>query len=209
MVFNETRNVLKKRGGELDIMISNLSNLKVGVEYSAIGKSSIVMMIYNMIEGVFSTLLQEVFDYAIQNCHNIEQYPKNFLIIIANYHIKLINGDAKKLLKFENKNITIPQYSEYKRHIEFYSGNLDAKKIREIANKFGVVKIIEKKSDAQLVFIKKIRNHLAHGSVSYEEATRDRTDVEVKEIKNATVDYLDRVIQAFETVYLNKLGDNQ
>lgn len=203
MIFNETRNVLKKRGEELDVMISNIGDLKVGVEYSAIEKSSIVMMIYNMIEGVFSTLLQEVFDYAIQNYHNIEQYPKNFLIIIANYHIKLINGDAKKLLKFENKNIIIPQYTEYKKYIEFYSGNLDAKKIREIANKFGVVKIVEKESDAHLVFIKKIRNNLAHGSVSYGEATRNKTDIEVKEIKNATVDYLNRVIQAFEAFYLN------
>lgn len=99
--------------------------------------------------------------------------------------------------------MTIPEYNECKKHIEFYSGNLDAKKIRKVANKFGVVKIIEEETDTKLVFVKNTRNDLAHGKSSYGEATRDKTSKEIKEIKNAAVNLLYRVIKAFEKVYAN------
>lgn len=93
-MFKDARNVLKARSDELDIMISNLMP-NDRAEYSAIKKSSIIMMIYNMIEGVFSILLQEIFDCVIQNSNNMEKYPNHFHLIVSEYHLKDINSDVK------------------------------------------------------------------------------------------------------------------
>ena len=205
-MFDETKYILSKRADEIGRIIRDLPNSKTDI--STIQKSLIILMAYNLIEGVFSTLLSELFVYFIDNNIDIEEddaftkekrYIEFFDLIIA-YHLKQINS-KEKLTYFRNSSsIAIPIFSEYAKEISLYSGNLDACKIREISKKFGV-SYKGSKNDCDLLYIKDVRNKLAHGEIAYSVACRDKTDLEITTFVNSANQYMNRVINAFEQKY--------
>lgn len=50
-----------------------------------------------------------------------------------------------------------------------------------------------------LLYIKDLRNQLAHGSISFEQSGENLTVDDLKELKERTVNYLEEVIQSFST----------
>lgn len=203
-MFNEAKNILNQRNKELNAIIKQLE--KMDAMTSAIHKASIIMMLYNAIEGTFYVLLQEVFDYAKKNPCGL---PRAFYITIAEYHAKQIcekgqekksknkNSCGKKLLEFkELESIPIPTLD----NIKPFSGNLDAKSIRDISNKYGVA-IKWYLYDNEISFIKNTRNALSHGDISYAQAGRDKTLKEIKCHKIATIKCLKNIIKSFKQVY--------
>ena len=81
-----------------------------------------------------------------------------------------------------------------KENMEF-SGNLDAQKIRELANKIGFEK---SPNGRNLVNIKNKRNRLAHGEQTFYDVGKDFTVKELVEFKNETFGYLSDVIEKIE-----------
>ena len=212
-MFNEAKYILNQRSKELNTIIKHLETMDAMtsaihkasiIMTSAIHKASIIMMLYNVIEGTFYVLLKEVFDYAKNNPCGL---PEAFYITIAEYHAKQIfekgqtkknkNSWGKELLKFkERESIPIPTLDS----IKPFSGNLDAKSIRDISKNYGVV-IKYDLYDNEILFIKDKRNALSHGNVSYAQAGRDRTLKEIKCHKIATIKCLKNIIKSFEQVY--------
>lgn len=198
-MFNESKKTLKQRKSEIETMISILPSLNV--EKSVITKSSIILMIYNMVEGVFSLLLQEFFDFLSEKKSDFEKIPKELQIIITKYHIKCIKENPEALLDFwKQEYIEIPSFLNYRKKIEIFSGNLDALQIRKILKEFKVT-FNRNKNDEKLLYIKNLRNGLAHGEIQFSSACRDKTDKEIKEYMNSACDILNRVINAFENAY--------
>ena len=62
--FNGTKQFLALRNNDINIMLSHMDSCKKAVD-STIFKSSIMLMLYNEIEGTFSNILSELFDYII------------------------------------------------------------------------------------------------------------------------------------------------
>lgn len=50
-----------------------------------------------------------------------------------------------------------------------------------------------------LLYIKDLRNQLAHGSISFEQSGENLTVSDLKDLKGRTVDYLGEVVQSFST----------
>lgn len=232
--FLKSRMEIGSRNRDIKIMISELSKMKY--ESSSIAKSSIIMMIYNMIEGVFLKILEEVFDNK-----TIAKYPHNFLFVISNYYFEMIRNDLEELLKYNKKqklkrtesdfiayktainkhtkiksikrnfdklqkfdsNVKyIPTFTEYIDKFKFFSGNLDENKIREISEKkFGVI-FSGTSSDSLLTLVREKRNKLAHGETKYSMECNNMTDTEIRKIQKAVFNYMKRVMQAFEKVYI-------
>lgn len=109
---------LESRNIDITTMISELPKIKV--DYSAILKSSIIVMIYNMIEGVFFAILQEAFDKVVQNKKTIN-VPDEFLFVIANYYFNILENDLKGLVKYNERqksNQSKLKFIEYKQSID-------------------------------------------------------------------------------------------
>lgn len=86
------------------------------------------------------------------------------------------------------------------------SGNLDARKIREICNKHGMTfskHRIAHMGD-KLVTIKDKRNSLAHGDESFAECGRQHTVTELVEMKKQAVSYLRGVLRSIRTYIANE-----
>lgn len=212
MMLSSTYNVLIERKNDLYMMIEILKSLKK-VEESAILKSSIILMNYNIIEGVFYALLQELFDYFTDKNIDIEKWYKDFANTIAIYHYKNIESPkgkkiatAQNLLKFRKLNIiSVPDFEEYGRVNKLFSGNLDQKQIRCISKDYFGVNYRGKQGDEYLEKIKEIRNKLAHGELKYSEACRNFTNADIEKYSISVCDYMKRVIDAFCMKYSNKL----
>ena len=212
MMLSSTYNVLIERKNDLDMMIEILKSLKK-VEESAILKSSIMLMNYNIIEGVFYALLQELFDYFMDKNIDIEKWHKDFANTIAIYHYKNIESPkgkkiatAQNLLKFRKLNIiSVPDFEEYGRVNKLFSGNLDQIQIRRISKDYFGVNYRDIQDDKHLEKIKDIRNKLAHGELKYSEACRNFTSVDIEKYSISVCDYMKRVIDAFCIKYSNKL----
>lgn len=127
-MFQISRKELISRNSDIKTIIAELHKTKV--DCSTILKSSIIIMIYNMIEGVFFHILQESFDKVVQN-KRVVDVPDVFLFIIADYYFKSIENDLKELAKYnERQKSKQPKlkFIEYKKMIDTH------KKVNSIQN---------------------------------------------------------------------------
>ena len=88
-----------------------------------------------------------------------------------------------------------------------FSGNVDAKVIRETAEKYGFshsTDCAKTKNGKNLLLVRENRNHLAHGIKSFEEVGRDKTIEELLEIKEEVVEYLRQILKNIEGYLDNK-----
>jgi hypothetical protein len=77
-----------------------------------------------------------------------------------------------------------------------FSGNLDARKIRDLATKIGFQ---SPPNGRDLLEIKNKRNRLAHGEQTFYDVGKDFTVNQIIEFKTTTFSYLEEVIQNIET----------
>lgn len=100
--------------------------------------------------------------------------------------------------------------------IESGGGNWDDIAIEKIANRIGFNLQVSEKTNTEvkykikdglgsLALIKKLRNNLAHGNISFAECGRDHTVEDLRDITNRTAKYMCEVVNAFES-YIDKYG---
>lgn len=80
---------------------------------------------------------------------------------------------------------------------KIFSGNVDAKVIKETAKKYGFSHFTDcskTKDGSNLLLVRETRNDLAHGNKSFEEVGRDKTIEELLEIKQEVVEYLRQIL---------------
>lgn len=82
-----------------------------------------------------------------------------------------------------------------------FSGNLDADKIRKLADKMGFDRVVDGRN---LVKIKNKRNRLAHGEQTFYDVGKDFSVKEMTEFKNETFIYLSETINNIERFILEK-----
>lgn len=88
-----------------------------------------------------------------------------------------------------------------------FSGNVDAKKIRDIAKRYGFstrTNTTRTKSGEKLLTVKTRRNDLAHGVYSFQECGKDYTIQDMVEIKNEVTTYLEQILDNIESYIDNK-----
>jgi len=81
------------------------------------------------------------------------------------------------------------------------SGNLDARKIKEINQKYG---IILEKDNKSLFIIKNQRQKLAHGDEIFSRCGANYTIQELEEIKNESIDYMRFILTHIQEFLINK-----
>lgn len=89
---------------------------------------------------------------------------------------------------------------------DLFSGNVDARKIRDTATEYGFSHLTDYAKTGHgldLLIIKSNRNDLAHGYKSFAEVGKEETADELLEIKKKTVSYLREILQNIEQ-YLSK-----
>ena len=188
------RNNMNRRYEDIKMMQSILDqNSKVDTQL--ILKSSLMLMVYNMIEGTMCNLLTEYFDHIYAQNISISNLPNEFQHTIQSYLSKKKSGNAPV---GNNSNAVFKlSYSEIAKYLKLFSGNLDSKSIREVCKKVGV-NLPENLNEPLLLIIKNNRNKLAHGETLFINTCQDITLKQMDLICIKTQAYLEKIIAEYE-----------
>lgn len=193
------RNDMKRRYEDIKIMEMILErNQKVDVQL--ILKSSLMLMIYNMVEGTMSNLLMEYFDYIHNKNIPIKNLPNGLQHTICEYLDRKYVGNMNN--EYGSNTIFRLSYSEITKYLKLFSGNLDSRSIREVCKKVGV-DLPEEIKEPALLKVKNNRNKLAHGETRFNNTCQDITLDEIRKICNKTQEFLEKLIGEYENCLNN------
>lgn len=160
------------------------------------------LLLYNIVEATIRNLIERVYDeinnenlclrdlsgniqkiWLKQQTHNIRKGTQKYETL----H-KLVCHIADDVL-LDNK-------VKFEKDKLDFSGNLDAKKIKELAADLGVEQ--PHKNGEDLLTIKNKRNHLAHGNYSFAEIGKDYTTGDLNAFSKSTYLFLLDVIDQYQ-----------
>jgi len=115
-------------------------------------------------------------------------------------------NELKKPIK-QIKNITTDIISTSFDPDKMFDGNVDAKKIKEIAGKYcfsSQTDYTKCKKEKRLLEIKNKRNNLSHGIISFSECGREISISDLTNALNETSSYLENIIENVKEYLITK-----
>ena len=156
-------------------------------------KANSFLLLYNLIESTVRNAIEAIFDefraknVRYDNCRSEVQK-----LILSNLRKRNIDAIHPTLMDLSLSVV----YATFEKS-ELFSGNVDARRIRETAEDFGFkVPVV---NGAHLLTIKTNRNHLAHGDKSFTEIGRDFSVDELEEIKKTVLSFLEKLLESIES----------
>lgn len=173
-------------------------------------KSNFLLMLYNLVEAsVVSGMLEIYEDLKSSNC-SYGQLIREIQIIWSKNQINEIYGPATGRAAYENRiqqiisDITTNAPIILSKEALGISGNLNAKKIKDICDKHRIRYQISTPGNS-LERVKKERNSLAHGDVSFSDCARDLTISDLENIKDEVILFLTGILDGMKKYYDQKL----
>lgn len=186
---------------------------KVTKDLTHVLKSNAFLILYNLIEATISNAIEDIHDEILRDtnlgadllCVNLTKIALRKIEIsnLSNFDCEKTNASQIILKSWLKKHKELVENHKN----PLFSGNVDARKIREIAEDYGFSSETEQSktfNGACLVAIKKSRNSLAHGSDSFKQKGRDTSIDDLIAFKEQTICYLDNILTNIETYLQSK-----
>lgn len=177
--------------------------------------SSVFLQLYNLVEATVVRCLDEITQSALAAGtwapgDLIAELRREWVRVMARTHVDLNYenrlSSALGLCNHLVGSLPIPGFSLEKGG----GGNWDDTAIEQIATRLGFqlrvsadayrgIKRVFRDDLGALGIVKKLRNDLAHGSISFSECGMDLTVSELRDLATRTAAYLREVVQAFAT----------
>lgn len=197
--------------------LKQITNYPTDNELKKTLKANAYLLLYNLIEGSVTAGIDAIFLAINQSDLKLNHLKKEMRELYLHFNMKpdsenqqqnlrtkdrthLINRfnslmDKKVEFKSKNKNNDIK--IGYQAYLEKMggeiSGNIDAKKLEELAKKYGFTLPTTNISN-ELLIIKNKRNQLAHGEITFSEAGKDKSIEEMISIKNTVTQYFNTLM---------------
>jgi hypothetical protein len=161
-------------------------------------KATGFLLMYNLVESTMSNAIEAIISHMAGQSVSFDNLSKNIKIII------LKNAKSWNPEKLEPglKKIAHDIIHQTFKKEELFSGNLDARKIRETMKEYGVNCQFKVNGDC-LLTIKTNRNNLAHGIVSFSDCGKDYDIDEIIRFKDDAIDYLKGVLDDIDAFLTN------
>lgn len=201
LLINKKPNLIYKNEGGGDVVQD------VDLDITHILKANAYIILYNLIEATISN--------AIEDIHNVFASDVNLCVDTVTLNLTKIafkNIDTKTMseIDFSNDNVSKTIFktwlAAHKKLVEanknpLFSGNVDARKIREVADKYGFSYETDEgktRNGSTLVSIKTARNSLAHGAESFRSKGQNASIDEIITMKDEVFNYLNCILQNIE-----------
>ncbi|MEG3975466.1 MAG: MAE_28990/MAE_18760 family HEPN-like nuclease [Microcoleus sp.] len=166
-------------------------------------KANGFLLLYNLVESTMRNAIEAIFDEFKNQAISFDQLkPEIKMIVLQNLKKRSLEEIHLQINQIST-DIIIATFDSKK----LFSGNVDAKLIKEIAQKYGFscqTEPTQTKNGQNLVVIKRNRNDLAHGVKSFKEVGQGKTIEDLLKIKDEVIEYLRQILENIKT-YL----DNQ
>ena len=191
-------------------------NSKFDEQIIKVLKANTFLLLYNLVEstvdGTIDYLLVKICDNNIKFDSIIDELQLQWSKVHVRQNLKSLNDDIIENNLKDILNKTLSDYikfeGEYKPKVR---DNIDADELRTIAKSFGFKWKPSKKLKGGVILdtIKKHRNDLAHGAISFSECGRDYIITQLKEIYDKTVKILNEFMDTVEDYTRNELYKRQ
>lgn len=219
--MNTTRSEFQKRMSEINVYFETLAMLDRGVcrivcqtltgeekimpidsELSKILKANGFVLLYNLIESTVRKSIDAILNVVKDEGLTYRALSDKLKKLWIKQEIKNINANeiGIKVLNIA-ESILNNELLLLKQECITISGNIDAQKIREIAQAVGCD---EPKDGAALKTIKDKRNHLAHGEYTFAEIGKEFSVKDLMTFKQKTEEHLKLVLTNVEEYINNK-----
>ncbi|MCC5658475.1 hypothetical protein LC608_16050 [Nostoc sp. XA010] len=193
--------------GSIKLSMGNGKNTKtklINNDLEKTLKATGFLLLYNLVESTMRNAITTIFDeFQNKNISFDDATNKIKKIIINNFKD---NNSTDTLLKNIN-NISCDIISSSFDKEKLFSGNIDARKIRQTSEMYGfscTTNSKKTKDGSDLLTVKTNRNDLAHGFKSFEEVGRNATADELLEIQKRVISYLKGILENIESYLSNK-----
>ena len=156
------------------------------------------ILLYNLIESTMKNAIEAVFEEFRATGVSFDECRDEVRQIVLS-NLKAHNPD--KVFSFLTP-LTTKILTETFRKEKAFAGNVDAKKIREVAQDYGFAPPNAKSGN--LLTVKSLRNDLAHGDKSFAEVGKDFGVERLGEIKTEVMDYLREVLANISAYLTNR-----
>ncbi len=194
-IINDDATLIKYVNGA-EIVEKKISN-----KFQTMFIANAFLILYNLIESTVKNSIVEIYNKIKEDKNSYENLSENLQKIWINQKIDNLkegtyNHDTLlKTIQSIAKNVLAKETIALSKDDINISGNIDAKKIRELAENIG----FEKSSNGRnLQNIKDKRNRLAHGEQTFYDVGKNFTFQELNGFKQETFDYLTDVIEKIE-----------
>lgn len=183
----------------------------VSIEMTHILKANAFIILYNLIEATISN--------AIEDIHSVLSLDTNLCLDTLNEKLTKMafkNTNMSNVIDFSGENVAKlilkTWLNAHKKLVDsnknpIFSGNVDARKIKEVAEHYGFSSITDQqktRNGYNLLPIKKARNDLAHGSESFRNKGRETSIDTLIEMKDEVFNYLDCILNNIQNYLDNK-----
>lgn len=161
-------------------------------------KSTCFLLLYNLVESTVRESFTTLYEQINKEESTLEYYNEYFRKLWLHQHFKTIDPISSNQNTYRTVASTIVEkilnsetFEMKSDHLPI-SGNLDAKKIKELFKKHKIKLQIHHKAlgGGELQTVKDKRNGLAHGNISFSECGQEYTVKDLINIKKKTVSYL-------------------
>lgn len=151
-------------------------------------KATLFLMLYNLMESTVTNAVEAIFDELEQKAVAFDQCSDQIRMVVLK---NLKQHNAEKLYGLVRE-IAVDIVTKTFESKNVVSGNVDARKIAEIARKYGFNSPTSRGD--RLLTIKTQRNDLAHGAKSFSEVGRSYSMKDIAALKDDVVTYLREMI---------------
>jgi hypothetical protein len=214
-------------GSELELknLLNSESSFLIDNQLVKILKSNSILLFYNLIEGTVSSLMNEFFGTINSDPHPFKQLQPPIKRIWLKYKHRSFNVGVKKYDDYilstiesildeivvigpktisddETGTRVIHNYDAYcsETNANDISGNLDARKIRELFDLYGLPEI--SRPCNSMLRVKNKRNSLAHGNETFAQVGSSFTIEDLYKMKIEITSFLEYLVDEMEN-YLN------
>ena len=172
-------------------------------------KSNLLLMLYKLVEACVVSGMMEIYEDLKNDGCSYNSVISEIQNIWAKNEINEIYGPTTERIAYENRvqriiqNITSESPIILSRDALGVSGNLNAKKIKEICDRHRIRYRLETRGEL-LERVKLERNNLAHGDVSFSDCARNLSLSDLETIKNEVFLFIDGILKGMTDYYIGK-----
>ncbi|MBE9252032.1 hypothetical protein IQ226_23635 [Dolichospermum sp. LEGE 00240] len=170
---------------------------KIDPELDKSLKATGFLLLYNLVESTMRNAIQSIFDEMSKKGVSFDQLKIEIKRIILQNVKKNVQECGVNDFVEQIENIVKDIIQSGFNRDDFFSGNVDAKEIKNIAKKYGFSSKtdVATRDGIDLLSIKKNRNDLAHGVMSFKEVGQNTSAENLVEISERVIKYLRQILE--------------
>ncbi|BAZ83886.1 MAE_28990/MAE_18760 family HEPN-like nuclease [Dolichospermum compactum] len=170
---------------------------KIDPELDKSLKATGFLLLYNLVESTMRNAIQSIFDEMSKKGVSFDQLKIEIKRIILQNVKKNVQECGVNDFVEQIENIVKDIIQSGFNRDDLFSGNVDAKEIKNIAKKYGFSSKtdVATRDGIDLLSIKKNRNDLAHGVMSFKEVGQNTSAENLVEISERVIKYLRQILE--------------